>query len=105
MKIPLRVKLGGHLLLVNHSNKPFEAYQKNDKSPGMKAGVTWMGEEVILLNRRLSREQQEESFLHEVIHHILFRMGRNDECVDEQLVQGLASWMYSFLKDNDLLKK
>ena len=104
MKIPLKVKLGGHTFLINQGQKVFEEYFKGDDDEHRKAGITYLGGNLILIDRTNARQQQEESFLHEIIHQIFFRMGRNKECEDEQLVQGLASWLYSFLKDNKLLK-
>ena len=101
MKIPLKVKIGGHTLLVNSKDKKVS----KDLELEDLCGKTFLGGDLILINRHsICRSQQEESFLHEVIHHILFRMGRNDECLDERLVQGLASWLYAFLKDNKIVK-
>lgn len=99
MKIPLKVKIGGHELLVNSGNDFFKDTDLKDL-----CAKTYLGGDVILLNRTLVRSQQEESFLHEVIHHILFHAGWNNETINEPLVQSLASGLYLFLKENKMLK-
>lgn len=101
MIIPKKVKIGGHELLVNSDSKKFS------KEMGLEGlcAKTYLGGDIILINRNgICRSQQEESFLHEVIHHILFHSGWNDEAVNEPLVQSLASGLYQFLKDNKLLR-
>lgn len=101
MNIPKKVKIGGHTLLVNSNSKKFSKENKLEEF----CGRTYLGGDVILINRHsICRTQQEESFLHEVIHHILFHAGLNNEAVDEVLVQSLASGLYAFLKDNKLIK-
>jgi len=101
MKIPKKIKIGGHELLVNSDSKKFSKELKLD---GL-CGTTFLGADVILINRHsICKSQQEESFLHEIIHHILFHAGFNKETENEVLVQSLASGLYQVLKDNDLLK-
>ena len=101
MKIPKTIKIGGHEVLVNSDSKRFSKDLELDDL----CGKTFIGSEVILINRHtICRSQQEESFLHEIIHHILFHAGWNDETINEQLVQSLAAGLYQVLKDNNLLK-
>lgn len=100
MEIPKKVKIGGHTLLINSDNKKFSKNNNLDKF----CAKTYLGGDVILINRHsICKSQQEESFLHEVIHHILFHAGWNEECVNEPLVQSLASGLYQVLKDNKLI--
>lgn len=101
MKIPKTLKIGGHIMLVNSDGRKFSKELGLDKF----CGKTFLGGEVILINRHsICRSQQEESFLHEIIHHILFHAGWNKETENEPLVQSLASGLYQVLKDNNLFK-
>ncbi len=101
MKIPKKLKIGGHIVLVNSDSKEFSKDLGLDKF----CGKGFLGGEVILINRHsICRSQQEESFLHEIIHHILFHAGWNKETINEALVQSLAAGLYQVLKDNKMLK-
>jgi hypothetical protein len=95
MKIPNKLKIGGHQLEVKIENL-------NSKEP--KCATTFVAGNKIILNSQICPSQREESFLHEIIHHILFHAGYNELVFEEKLVQSLASGLYQVLKDNDLLK-
>lgn len=58
------------------------------------------------INPDYSRQQQEETFLHEVIHGICDKLKIKTVNDDEDVVDGLATGLYAFIKDNpDVFKE
>lgn len=85
MKIPKKLKIGGIIYKVTldtHEKTSFIDREFN----------------VLNINPRLSREQMDIAFFHEIIH------GLNLAITDEIFTEGLAQGLHQVFKDNNLLK-
>lgn len=96
MKIPNRIKVAGHLILIKKS-KMFKA------SPGV-LGLAYMpGNQIHLSNtfdgESLPEATKSEVFLHEIIHHISdkYYVGLREKQVGQ-----LASGLFQVIRDNKL---
>lgn len=77
-------------------------------------GCTWTVEEVdvlpgamgctdhsqfrVVLLKNLSPQSKFQTFLHELVHVIMFSMGKTSDTHDEQFVDGFATFFLQYLK-------
>jgi hypothetical protein len=93
------VKIGGMTYRVLYANEAqFE--RMGDDSTYLGQMVHLKG--LLLLNANACPQQQEETFLHEVIHGIEKSYGLE---LEERDVTALSSGIYQVLKDNKLLRE
>lgn len=92
MKIPNKVKVGG----VFYTVRCCEATCLNDENFGVTVPEN---SEIILLNSE--RQNMERTFVHEVLHALLFDLGYNDH--DEETVDRLAGALYALIVDNPII--
>lgn len=57
-------------------------------------------EEVIRISNKISQNEQNQTFMHEMIHGLLDKIGYNEMAVDEKFVDRLATGLYEVIKDN-----
>lgn len=97
MNIPDKVKIGAH---------EYEIVFKDDFNDDLFMGMCKPSKLKIFIDGRLPRSQQEETFIHEVIHAIFAILGKGSkvEADEEAEVQPLGHAFYQFLKENNLLK-
>ena len=88
MKIPKKVKLGGH----NYKVKFTVNTGLNEENCADISRKT----DTIYINSSLTKSQQEVSFFHEVLH------GINNE-LSEVTIDSLAEQLYAFLKNNKII--
>ena len=92
MKIPNKVKIGGHLYKVEFDKTPKEGTNR-----GQNCGGFNRANGVISINDNLIKSEKEETFIHEILH------GMNSE-FNETVLDSLAQQIYQVLKDNNLLR-
>ena len=93
MKIPDKLKIGGHWLNIGFQSERREQYDK--------MGTLCHWENKIILQEDLVESKQICSLFHEVLHEI-DRQGFLD--LTEKQITGISEGFYAFLVDNELLK-
>jgi hypothetical protein len=88
MNIPSRVKILAHW---------FDVKQVEPGELEKDCGQTDIDLQRIRINKRLSQDMQEETFVHEILHAI-------NIAVDEETINILAGALYQVLKENNLLR-
>lgn len=100
MKIPNKIKIIGFDWEVKHD--------KNVAMEGSIFGSTHTQSQTIFLDPANTKQKDEHTFLHEIMHAVFWQTGLgrrfHDHKQEEEIVAALASGMYQVLKDNDLLK-
>ena len=85
MKIPKRLKIGGHI------------YKVKEVSDLDKCGATDRDKNTITLSKEMPHNQKEVTLIHEILHAL------NNE-MEHAFLDGLAEQLYQVLSDNKLLK-
>jgi hypothetical protein len=86
MKIPKQFQLGAI------------TWDVEQQAPLMGAfGATFLGESKVQLLKSLSPQLKEQTFCHELVHCILFSMGKQQAEHDETFVDGFATFLHQFL--------
>ena len=105
MKIPKKIKIGGHIYRV------FFVKTRDEKKQSCNIGLTNAIIKKIYVEKDIPRSQQENTFLHEVLHAIMmetrlwYDFDRTDRKLDEEDIVGrMANMLYQVLKDNKLMK-
>ena len=93
MKIPKRIKIGGHWFTIEYSNG-----DKGFRDSRFKG--SWNN--IIVLNKGLKQSKRESVLLHEIIHEISWQ---NDLDLKEETVSTIAEGLYQVLVDNKLLRE
>jgi hypothetical protein len=88
MKIPKKVKIGAHIVTIR------EVEMIDDVAC---SGDTQFVSGEIRINKDLSQSRKESTLIHEAMHHI-------NTTIDHELLDSLSEQIYSFLKENNLLK-
>jgi len=80
---------------VNICGVPHKVFRKEDafSSDTAHFGEIRLKECEIYLSTGMNPEMENQTLIHEMMHGILFGIGRNDLCHDEVLVQALAQAM------------
>lgn len=94
MNIPDKIKIGPF----NYDVTIVEEVQKGKEYYGL---VEFM-KLTIKIQEDIARQQQEQTLLHEVVHAILYQMGRTELNNDEVFVDTFADYLYGFIQDNKL---
>lgn len=99
MKIPKRLKIGGHYVQVKNCRDIV-----SDDGRVKYLGKSFTSENLIVLaheydGRELPKSTVDETFLHEIVHVVETNAGLN---LKEGQVNALASGLYQVLKDNKL---
>jgi hypothetical protein len=89
MKIPKKLKVGGHIITVKEY--PFDEERSC-------CGDTSYVRATIRINSSLTQSQKEASFIHELFHVL-------NTTMDHALIDSLAEQLYQVLSDNKLLKR
>jgi hypothetical protein len=98
MKFPKKLKIAGHEVKVTVTSD----------IPTMSGnmGDSWNSHNSIRVCSIYPMNQQEETLLHEIIHHILNNLGytwnKSDGIHTEQHVEAVAQALYQVLRDNSL---
>jgi len=86
MKIPKQFQLGGVKWTVEET------------SPLMGAmGASFVGKALIQVDSTYDKQIKEQIFLHELVHAILFAMGKTATDHDEVFVDGFATFLHQYL--------
>lgn len=100
MKIPKRMNIVGLEWQVD-----FDAQFCADRSVH---GATSSDSQTIKLQPQCSRQLQEQTFIHELLHAVWWSMGLKEHFKDddeEKVVNSLANGLYQALNENGLLQK
>ena len=100
MKIPKTIKVGGHTYTVSFSATHEDLQERH-------WGRTNLKKKTIVIEKTLPKSQQEETFIHELLHCVTHETKLNydfDEKKEEDIVNRMAASLYQTLKDNNLLK-
>ena len=93
MKIPKHIKLLGF---------NYQVLEQEDLSEGSQAvGQTWLARQTILIEKKLCQEQKECTLIHEVIEALNYQLELE---IPHKTISALETGIYSFLKENNLLK-
>ncbi|MEK6880052.1 MAG: hypothetical protein AABY22_10610 [Nanoarchaeota archaeon] len=95
MKIPKKLKVGGHEYTIRITPVTDKAKGSNNW------GRTYHATQEILIDKELSITKQEETFVHEIVHCIESFMESNSK---ENHVTRFSNGLYQVLKENNLLK-
>ena len=95
MKIPNKIKIGGHEYSVKITKVTDEAKGASNW------GRSYHATQKIFIDKELSRTKQEETFVHEIVHCIESFMESNSK---ENHVTRFSNGLYQVLKENNLLK-
>lgn len=95
MKIPKILKIG---------NFKYTVKLIDETSAGDKCGKSKLTTQAIRINNAMSKELQEETFFHELVHQILAQKSFHEEGANEVLIDTISAGFYQVLKDNKLLK-
>lgn len=60
-------------------------------------GATHQGEAVVAVLSTLKRDVKEQTFCHELVHSILFSMGKPVDQHDEVFVDGFATMLHQYM--------
>lgn len=93
MKIPKKIKIGGHWFNIIYNNG-----DTGFRDSGFKG--SWSN--IIVLNNGLKQSKRESVLLHEIIHEISWQ---HDLDLKEEEVSTIAEGLYQVLVDNKLLKE
>ena len=101
-RIPKSVKVGGHILQVKMCHT-------NDTSKGNNNyGKTDFNTMTIMVEKDVARCQQEQTFLHELMHAVAFQssvahdLNNDKKLSEEEVVRRLSETLYQVFKDNRL---
>lgn len=77
---------------VNICGVPYKVYRKEDafKSDALHFGEITYKESEIILSTGMNEELEKETLIHEIVHGVLWHIGRDDLCNNEQFVQAFA---------------
>lgn len=90
MKIPTKVKVGGHIINVVVTTD-------GDNIEFNEIGKTLLAKDVIYLNGNYSHSRQSEALLHELIHNCFYDLREEQS---EALVERLGVALYQIIVDN-----
>ena len=93
MKIPPKIKIGGHLFDVEYSSEDRTGYERS----GTKFGWT----NKIRIQKDMVQSKKEVTLFHEIFHEIDYQHGLE---IGERIINTLAECWYQILKDNGWLK-
>ncbi|MDA2921691.1 hypothetical protein MYX07_00310 [Patescibacteria group bacterium AH-259-L07] len=101
MKIPKKIKVGGHIYKVIY---PYRFKEREDLYGRTNEGR----KEIFVTNldangNKLPQTKIEETFLHELLHAVDQTYNNND--LKEEIVARMGEGLYQVLKDNKLLKE
>lgn len=91
MKIPSKVKIGGHIFKV--------VLEKFKDQQDM--GSCDTGKNLIVIDANMPKDQKESTFIHEAMHAMNTTLSGG---MGHVVLDSLAEQMYQFLSDNNLLK-
>ena len=101
MKKINELKIGGHLVTVKF-------YPMSEMRGDM--GSSWNAHNIIQICQDYPDSQQEETILHEILHHCMSNLGfhydsdRTSNAIhSEKTVESLAEALYQVLKDNQII--
>ena len=86
MRIPKEYQLGAITWKVVSSDHLLGAY-----------GATYLGKGVVEVLSSLPKQVKEQTFCHELVHSILFAMGKPQAEHDETFVDGSATMLHQYL--------
>ena len=92
MKIPKKIKIGGHWLDIGYKSESKDRYDKSGSRFG------W--EHKLILQVDMPISKQESILLHEILHEIDFQHSLE---LSERQVATIAECLYQVITDNDLL--
>lgn len=92
MKIPEKVKIGGYIYTV-------EFVDVVSKEKNLMGEIDY-NNQVIRIDKSYSRQTQEATFIHELIHGILNFLGEHEVQENERMIDGIANTIYQIIKDN-----
>jgi len=87
MVIPKTFQLGGTKWEVEITDQLLGAY-----------GATYPAEGKVRLLKSLPKQIKEQTFCHELVHCILYSMGKPQDQHDEVFVDGFATFLHQYLK-------
>lgn len=88
------VKVGG----INYQVELVDLTTQRDEELGMQLGYCHYHKDLIEVNSKISKQRQEQTLVHEMMHAIYEEAGVQQ---DEDNVDVLAKVLYQVLKDND----
>lgn len=89
MKIPKKFTLGGVTWKVSEDNIP-----NINNALGLSSNV----HATINIQPELNQDVKGQTFCHELVHAILFSMGKPGDTHDEVFVDGFATFLHQYLK-------
>ena len=57
-------------------------------------------DEIIRISNKISQNEQNQTFIHEMVHGLLDKIGYNEMAVDEKFVDRFSTGLYEIIKDN-----
>lgn len=75
-----------------------------DIDDGTTMGITVLEDELIQVRSQLNKEQRIVTLLHEIVHCMLFEIGKIELSSDEGFVDSFAKQIYQMLKNNNINK-
>lgn len=85
MKIPKSYSLGGTTWEVVQKDNLLGAY-----------GATYNGKALVEILSDLPKQVKEQTFCHELVHSIMFAMGKPHDQHDEVFVDGFATFLHQY---------
>lgn len=93
MKIPNKLKIGGHVYTIEFVKKE----DLKGLADEMDCGMTLVGENRILIDGGQKKSQQEETLFHELLHAL-------NGTMNHDFLASLAQQLHQVFSDNKLLK-
>jgi hypothetical protein len=90
MRIPKTFMLGGNRITISYKERLDELNRT--------AGCALYDDLKIVLLKSLHGDNKEQTFLHEVVHHILNTMGEATLRQNEQFVDVFATFLHQYMK-------
>lgn len=87
MKIPRSFQLGGIVWKVEQTTPLMGAM-----------GASFLGQALVQIDKDLPQQVKQQTFYHELVHTILYAMGKINEPHDEVFVDGFASFLHQFMQ-------
>lgn len=89
-----KVRVGG----IDYKVELKDLSTRKDEEEGLQLGWCVFKEDLIEINENLTTARQHQTFIHELMHAVLFEAGIEQ---DEDIVNRVGLIMYQVLKDND----
>lgn len=107
MKLPKNIKIGGYTinLMIKKDKLKFKDEKgKEKRASGLYLSSNGKNEEIIISTEQTINDQK-ETLLHEILHHIDYVSSGGKTLIPEDKIDNMAQHIYAFIKQNEKVIK